>query len=319
MYSPLDEAQHIINEARLIHSLLKPDLTQVKLFPEKQVDEDLFKLIDIKKPYFALEDVVSLSLDTVSARIPVQQPLGRELGPISTAEVGRHLAILGVCSCALLNPSKRRHYYLAHQARYERVGDIPYTTPQADYLFGNAVCTSIDKRSASTATLLTNANNQVIAKLQVFYHVIPDILFERLYKNNHIANPDFSMENPYKLKHELYETDVIGNTMTATMGVIPEYYCAGHFPNYPALPVAILIYSLLSLTSEMVAHISGNPDQKVSIKDCSLSAENLAFAGDKVDLVVHHVSTSNNQYYLTAKAMANNERSVGEIRVVIEV
>src|SRR5688572_30011137 len=81
---------------------------------------DVHSLICVRPPYFAPEDVRANSTG-VEAKGRVQQDPGRGPGPISGAEAGRHLAILGSCALARVNPQVERHYYLASAAELERL------------------------------------------------------------------------------------------------------------------------------------------------------------------------------------------------------
>lgn len=276
---------------------------------------ELLELIDINPPYFAYDQVTKAEDGSIFAKVPIQQPLGSELGPISAAEASRHLAILGVCACALTNPIKKRHYYLAYKGIYERVAE-PKTENAT--LYARAECISVDRKKGEAITELHDEYGTTLVVLRVFYHVILDSTFERLYKNNFIAQPDFKLENPYLYMHGFKSETVYENEIACSMGNIPEYYCAGHFPQFPALPVAILVYNLFHMACKL-AHIQDSHDSKYVIKQYEIVADNLAFAGDKVELVVKHLGTvGGNLSELLAEGFANGDKSVGKINLVLE-
>lgn len=278
---------------------------------------EMLSLIDINQPYFAFDEIL-LENNFVFANVPVQQPLGHEAGPISAAESSRHLAILGVCSCALKNPVQKKHYYLAYKGIYERV-ETHSNTISSRPLTGKATCISVDKRKAEAVTELLDANGDTIIRLRVYYHVILDTTFERLYKEHYIANPDFKIENPYEIKHPFIREEFSATQMRADMGKIPEYYCAGHFPQYPALPVAILAYNLFDMASRLTAHILANPNTKTIVRQYEITADNLAFAGDDVKLDVFYNGSIDQKYHnIIAEGVACNSKSIGKIKMIVE-
>src|SRR5918995_197603 len=83
-------------------------------------DDELFSRIEVCPPYFALTDVRRTDDGGVSAQVRICQSLGDEIGPVSAAETGRHLAILGSVAAAFANPSAKRHFYLAFDAELRR-------------------------------------------------------------------------------------------------------------------------------------------------------------------------------------------------------
>lgn len=278
---------------------------------------EMLLLIDINQPYFAFEEILQEN-DFLFANVPVQQPLGLEIGPISAAESSRHLAILGVCSCALKNPVQKKHYYLAYKGIYERI-ETHSNSPSSLPLTAKATCINVDKRKAEAITELIDANGDTIIRLKVFYHVILDTTFERLYKDHYIAKPDFKLENPYEVKHPFLREEFSTTQMKASMGKIPEHYCAGHFPQYPALPVAILAYNLFDMASRLTAHILANPNTKTIVRQYEITADNLAFAGDDVELDVLYNGSIDQKYHeIIAEGVACSSKSIGRIKMIIE-
>lgn len=277
--------------------------------------EQLLQLIDINPPYFAYDGVYKHEDGSVTARVPIEQPLGNEKGPISAAEASRHLAIIGVCSCAFANPVKQRHYYLAYRGIYERVNE----PKEGATLYARAECISVDRKKAEALTMLEDENGITVAVLRVYYHVILDTTFERLYKNHFQEHPEFKLTNPYKMAHPLENEYFFGNEVHASMGEVPAYFCAGHFPQYPALPVAILVYNLFRLSALLLDHITDGQNTPCLVRQYEINADNLAFAGSDVQLSVKHISSlSDSSVELFAEGVADGSKSVGKINLVME-
>ncbi|KAL3801819.1 hypothetical protein HJC23_001215 [Cyclotella cryptica] len=81
-------------------------------------DNDIKKLIDIEKPYYALKNEHSV-IDSTGESVGFvctfrrEMPISRENGGISFGEVGRHTAASATVAAALKNPKRGRFHYLA--------------------------------------------------------------------------------------------------------------------------------------------------------------------------------------------------------------
>lgn len=279
--------------------------------------DDLFNLIDIRAPYFALKDIFVDDKSFTTAHVPIEQPLGSEIMPISTGEATRHMAVLGMISCAYANPIKKKHYYLPHAISFKRVSG-EYSVNKSNYLLGNSICTSFEKRKAVAVTQLLDNRNHVICEAEIFYHVMPQTVFDKLFIPHHANSPDYSIENPYKIKNELFDIKLSTTNLTASLGKIPQNYCSGHFPNYPAMPMAILTYNLIDLAGLFIYHSTRDYRLRFMLKEFTLSADGLAFAGEKVDLEIKHMRSFDNLFVLSCKATSNGSKNVADLEITIE-
>ena len=99
----------------------------------KSIDNNyILERIGVQPPYYALND---LELDEengiMSAKVPVEQSSEMERSPITAAESGRHLAILGCCLMGVINTEGGKFYYLANSAVYEAHLSTETTSPVA--------------------------------------------------------------------------------------------------------------------------------------------------------------------------------------------
>ena len=79
------------------------------------VTEELFQFIMTRPPYFALQNMsYDREKNVFLAEITPEQSLGAEIGPISSSEAGRHLAIAGLCHLAL----NRKYNIQVNHCRY---------------------------------------------------------------------------------------------------------------------------------------------------------------------------------------------------------
>ena len=87
--------------------------------------DDIIQLIDVQRPYYALFDMAQLgnsAVPTVRGYFLKESESHEEnKDPISGSELGRHGAIMGSVACALANPVKDKHYYLAFGAKSVRI------------------------------------------------------------------------------------------------------------------------------------------------------------------------------------------------------
>lgn len=297
----------------LIHSkILDPSLSQNNLGPRSR--EELFQLIDVHTPYYALQDVHVLKDNIVAAKVIAESPLGFEQSPITMAEACRHLAILGSVACATVNPNQSKHYYLAHKGTYKRVSNEKFAIGKP--LTVLAECVSFDKRLAKAKACLIDAENKLICGIDVSFHVIPQAMFNRLFAH---AYRDYlpALTSPYSRKNTLYDLKLYDTGATASLGEIKEQDCSGHFPNHPALPVAVLMGALHDLCIAFVQHATRIMQNGLIVDECTLLADNLALAGDIVSLEVRLEARSSAYFKLRALAKTDAGKTVGDITTII--
>ncbi len=279
--------------------------------------DEIFCLIDVHEPYYALNDVtVSADNHFAVCRIESEQPLGKEVSPVTASEASRHMAILGSLCCAMANPVKQKHYYLANRGTYTRASNDAYWT--GNELIATAECISFDKRKATVRACLLNHRYELICGIDVTYHVIHHAVFERLYINCYQQTLNFEFKNPYRIKSQLLDVQFSDLCATASLGEIRPENCLGHFPNFPAMPVAILLSALLDLTTIYIHHAKGDRTLNILVKEFTLLADNLAFSGETVTLCVNQEAYSDNKFKLRCLAKTADGKSVGDITAIIE-
>lgn len=276
--------------------------------------KEIFELIDVHTPYYALQDVCVLKDNTVAARVMPESAIGFEEWPITMAEACRHLAILGSVASAMMNPTKSKHYYLAHKGTYKRVSNKKSTPGKQLTLL--AECISFDKRLAMAKACLIDEENELICGIDVSFHVIPQGMFSRLFAYGY---RDYlpTISSPYIHKNELHDLQFYDVRATATLGEIEERFCSGHFPNYPALPVAVLLGVLHDLCIHLVRHLSNSEHAKIIVEACTLTADNLALVADTVSLEVELLARTNTDFRLRGVAKTDAGKTVGDITTSI--
>ena len=283
--------------------------------------DELFERIEVLPPYFALEDVTLGDDGVVSAKVPISQNLGKEAGPVCGAEAGRHLAILGSCGAAFDNPADGRHFYLAYDAELRRSrtridGDV------GGELVARARTHFVDPTTAVALTDLCTLDGRTIYTVMVFYLVVKEDDFRGLF--GAYAQPDAELEgrpDPFEEVIGVKDTSVWDTRLHGTLGQIDPYRCAGHFPGLPAMPVAFLMSNVADAAGELLAHVLGREASELTyvVREGSMRAENLAFAGERVDVHVEYQRYAGGVHWLHCAAIAEGNKPVGKVHLKLRV
>jgi 3-hydroxymyristoyl/3-hydroxydecanoyl-(acyl carrier protein) dehydratase len=258
---------------------------------------ELYPRICVRDPYFALKDVTVVKQGELVARVPVQQDPEAEAGPISIAESGRHLAILGSCASAMLAPKDGQHFYLACGARGQWLIPEPMAR-STELLWGMARAEMTGKRTATARTLLSMSDGTPVFSLDVDYNVMSAAAFTRLFGE---ARVDMRREprkddgvqrtpeewaklrtNPYSKPLALRDWRPDGEFLTASLGKVTAEMCKGHFAMHPVMPVAIVASGMTRVATTLLRRLEAAPWARCVAKDVRLSADSLAYAGQEV-------------------------------------
>jgi hypothetical protein len=290
---------------------------------------ELYPRICVRDPYFALKDVTVMGEGEVVARVPVQQDPDAEAGPISIAESGRHLAILGSCASALMAPKDGQHFYLACAARGQWLRPEPMARA-TDLLWGLAKARFTGKRTATAQTLLSLEDGTPLFRLEVDYNVLSAAAFTRLFGE---ARVDMRREprrddgvqrtpeewarlrqNPYSKPLALRDWRPDGESLNATLGPVTPEMCKGHFALHPVMPVAIVASGMTRVATTLLRRLEGAPWARCLTKDVRLSADSLAFAGQTVTFGAHRTAQDGADHTFTCQASVG-ERVVARLEV----
>jgi hypothetical protein len=208
------------------------------------LSDEIYKRIEVREPYFALKDMRVVDPHVLEAKIPVQQPLGREVSPIVAAEAGRHLAILGACAISLAKQNGERYYYLAYGAELERACMQTKGTEHS-YLYAKAQPRVLSDRLSLAQCDLSTEDGTIVYKILVNYLMIPEKVFLKRYgkmkSEMRSSVRDFApfdvkdqnafvslRKNPYNTNYPFQTMEVTSNKLTASLGLIEKDKCKGH-------------------------------------------------------------------------------------------
>ena len=262
----------------------------------------LLNRLGVTRPYFALEDI-AVEGERFEATAGAEMPAFFEQGPMAAAEIGRHAAIAGQCSVALAQRDDRQRFFLANAAECNYVAnDAPYGAP----LRFVATLASLEKRRAVVRVRVT-AKGKPAAEIEVRYTILPQVTFERLFRTRQMPTPPAA--NPYgTLLSETFDRD---SDWAEQLLTIPVGHCVGHFDNYPALPVALVMGQLSYLAGQLM----GTPYR---VTRGSVHAKDLCWAGEKIRFSAHRLGSEGNLHRFVCAAKTAEKREVGNMDLWLE-
>ena len=219
----------------------------------------------VQPPYFALQTPSHVA-GKLRAHARAGFSRGRETGPMRGAEVGRHGAIAGLTAASLQQPFAKRHFYLAKQAVFhQEANPAPYGTPVSF----EAAVSDIDKRHA-TSVVTAHCGGELYAELDISYTVLSEGTFARLFaarrKDTPAVQPVWSLQDGttrvYGQRAERHAPISVAN-------------CQGHFPNYPALPLAVVINELNELGGVLIGGAYRGVEARVVADDFCWAGEDV--------------------------------------------
>lgn len=255
-------------------------------------------LIDVSHPYYKLENERAIMTPATEKKngvelfctVKTEMPVGREVGLVSLAEAGRHMAIAGSVAAALNQPNKGKHYYLALDNRMIRV---PYDTDIDDRMpkgtkSGETVilawCTNLGKREAACEIIMKVPGEDEAWFLSLTYSVISEKVVDRFVPTGVVLKPHVNspqapagieydspyarfqgLPGPFEILKQSHELIILKSSLPK----VPAHQCLGHFDGgKSALPVALLAGYCCDLVGKSIGTLSGvDIPFKNSLKD----------------------------------------------------
>ncbi len=285
----------------------------------------LFQKICVSEPYFAMNELIYSDHKIVQASFIIENIGFPESFSLSSGEAGRHLAILGSCALALINPDPEKHYYLAVEAvggNSNVAKAVHRCLDRKNKKFivqSKAISLDLRKKSGQAEAKIFNAHGLEVSSLIITYKVFRNDLFKRLFKRFYIENAMNMAANPYTDNYPLKDVVYSNNVLTGKTGIIRPEQCAGHFDEYPALPVAMLCSLLFEMAGRHYMHKVNRNDVKYCVDRILLTANRLASAGEFLLLQSEEFvnNIENKRYIVSARDFEGNV--VGKVDIVLYV
>lgn len=276
---------------------------------------EICERIAVQAPYFAFTELRGVPNRIVQGTFASEQPLGFENGPVASAEIGRHLAILGSCA-AVAWQAAPQIYYLATKARYSKLHDVAQRESGSCYL-ATAEVLSQDRRSL-TAQAIVSAERP-FAHLYCEYQALSEPVFLRLFKDYRVPSAPHSDHSPYRQSVQLEFDAAVGHTLVAHSKALAPARCAGHFLDYPAWPVAIIVHTVAQTTSRLLHHIL---DKEVcyTVVKCDLVAHQLVPASEPLSFHTSIITASAYlSHYVFETRVMRREEVVATVMTELQV
>jgi len=261
--------------------------------------------IAVQAPYFAFDELEGLPNGAIRGVFASEQSVGYERTPVASAEVGRHLAILGSCAAVAENAAERI-YYLATKARFSAL-DCINAREGLRTLEATAEVLSHDRRSLTAQAIVSDG--KPFAHLRCEYQAIPERLFMRMFQDyrNDEGTPPVE-DSPYRKPIPLEFAEPRGLSLAARSGSLTPARCAGHFPGYPAWPVAIIAETVAQVVSRLLHHIVGK-EVDYSVVRTDIAALKLIPASVPLTFVAECLSASRtlSHYVFSARVLRGDE------------
>lgn len=235
-------------------------------------------LIMVEKPYNILRGITQNLDGSVSATVCNEYLFELEGGPIGCAEFGRHIAILGSIALAKFCGCTDKQYYLAIHADLKRRSNCISASPNFEL---TTYVRSTHKRGGVVYGELRTEEGDLLYSGEVGYQSISQAVFTKLNAKHRVDNKAPLLSSPYRVRKGLQNMQIEGINVNADYGTIMAEDCAGHFKNYPALPVAVIGGLFGELCMPLFKHHHPQYDKVLGTK-VIISAKRLAFAGEKV-------------------------------------
>jgi 3-hydroxymyristoyl/3-hydroxydecanoyl-(acyl carrier protein) dehydratase len=293
---------------------MKQGINILTLIKEETIN--LLSKIAVTKPYFSLKDIKRISADSLLAKIPIEQDPLFEASIISGAEASRHMAILGSLAIAQLLDKDNRNYYLAFEAKFKYCGDYKFDYPKNNNeLIGAARVISLCKRDAIVDTKLSIGASPLF-NAQIKYFIVPEKIFMRKYATFKQETPA-CIQNPYKSIYPLNNIRFENDKLYASTGNVMKENCIGHFDNYPAMPVAILMNRFGMAAATLLHKLTGK-HYKYIVSKADMAVKELVFAGENVEIEVINIYSKDKVYTFKCTAV-NKENVIANLIVTFEI
>ena len=257
--------------------------TQILAAPHLE-ETSVLKRICVQPPYFALFDTDFNGRFRAKAR--ADSPPTREVGPMRASELSRHAAIAGLCCVALSQRDEEHRYYLATEVHYRaELSHAPYGSEVAL----EASLLEFGKRQGRASITVTCGGP--LATLEVTYSVLKTRMFEKLFAAFQLPTPRRSTIPPLPRNALNRGGDYIEHALTR----LPAECCVGHFDNYPALPVALLVGEISFLAEELL-------ESRTFVREAHVQADRLCWAERAVTFRVEHCGQRGRLHRLHGRA-----------------
>ena len=254
----------------------------------RDLTEYFLERICVQRPYFALENV-RRDGEWLEAIARPTAPGEREDGPISVAEAARHATILASCAARVHSKAGGRIYFPVKSADLTDC-DGSEVLPLVEVEL-RARCLSFDAKGslAKCRAEVWSGSGQLLFGFDVELHVIAEDEFRALFHHAQMPTFEASGEDPYRKWQPLPAVHHISQGARVQLGAVLPSQCLGHFVEYPAYPVSMMVRDALSLVAELIQNAQSagayaRDDLRVRVVGGRAQTFCFAFVGQELEM-----------------------------------
>ncbi|WP_143134994.1 hypothetical protein [Burkholderia ubonensis] len=267
--------------------------------------------IALHPPYFAFSDLYHEHSQGVRGRFCAEHQTGYESGPVSAAELVRHLAALGTCA-AVIEDSLTPTYYLGTKGRLKVLRNVPGDVGRGEFHAFSEVL-SRDRKTLVAHSTVTRG--QYLAHFSCEYQSLPAPVFSRTFKNYRTTPSTPPAGSPYREPIELDFEPAQATSLVAHSRPLPDSRFAGHFLEYPAWPASLYCETVSRVAGKLLHHMLEDEVQ-FSVARMDIDALRLISASQNVSF---HLTCTSASKLLSRYVFRGEVRNADLLACVIEM
>jgi hypothetical protein len=272
------------------------------------VTTDICDRIALYPPYFAFVDLQHQDARSVRGSFRAEHQTGHEVGPVSAAELIRHLATLGSCA-AVIEDATTATYYLGTKGRLKVVRNALPDDADGDF---HAVSEVLFQDRKSLVAHSTVMRGQYLAHFHCEYQALPSPVFARTFRHYRTAPVATPGESPYREPIDLDFDMPQEGTLVARSQPLPYSRFAGHFLEYPAWPASLYCETVSRVAARLLDHMLERKVQ-FTVARMDIDALRLISAAERVSFHVTCTSASKLLSRYVFRAEARHEELVAAV------
>lgn len=267
--------------------------------------------IALYPPYFAFLDLHHEHSHGVRGSFRAEHQTSYERGPVSAAELVRHLATLGACA-AVVEDHLPPTYYLSTKGCLKVLRSVPDDAGQGEFQALSEVLTS-DRKSLVAHSTVTRG--QYLAHFSCEYLSRPAPVFSRTFGDCRASPVIPPAGSPYSEPVELNYDPVQKTTLVAHSLPLPDSRFAGHFKEYPAWPASLYCEAMSRVAGRLLHHMLED-DVRFSVARMDIDALQLLPASHGVSF---HLACTSASKLLSRYVFRGEVRKENLVACVIEM
>jgi hypothetical protein len=130
------------------------------------------------------------------------------------------------------------------------------------------------------------------------YQLFSEKLFNRVFKK-HSKPTEKINYSPYREAFKFKDIVIDKNVLKATLPIMKAEQCAGHFDNFPILPVGVLAYMAINTIGNFLNSITQNSNLRYYLLNAEMDVMAPTYIDEESELIVTHSGCEGNKYHFS--------------------